>query len=320
MVYRLLLSCCALSSILATSGRAQDGLLDFASDVQPILTTRCLQCHGPEEAKNDFRVDQWDSLSAYIEPGDLESSSLWADYLLTDDPDMVMPPETAEHPAGLPATELAVIKLWIEEGAVFDWKVEADAQDEAKETSTVPTTVGGKVWAFQGLFHPASTHIPVALLSMSTFFLLLSLVGWKSFEPAAFHCLWVGALGAVAACAMGWSYAVHEGYGSGYTFDLQGRAIDRHRWLGIAVAVLALILIPIAKSAFQNGDLNKKILWVVGSLLVGLGVAMTGYQGGELTYGEDHYEKEFNRLFNSEPSQAVVAEASDSQDAKAASD
>lgn len=41
-------------------------LIRFDRDVAPILRERCLECHGPEEAKNDFRVDDVDSLMQYV--------------------------------------------------------------------------------------------------------------------------------------------------------------------------------------------------------------------------------------------------------------
>ena len=92
-------------------------LIDFARDVHPILSAKCLECHGPDEAKNDFRVDDEETFLAYVEPEDIESSSLWTDYLVTDDPDMRMPPPGDDSTKALTGAELAIIKLWIEEGA-----------------------------------------------------------------------------------------------------------------------------------------------------------------------------------------------------------
>ena len=41
------------------------------------------------------------------------------------------------------------------------------------------------------------------------------------------------------------------------------------------------------------------MIWLVCSFGLMLGVSITGYQGGELTYGEDHYAKEYELLFPS---------------------
>lgn len=281
------------------------GWIDFGRDVRPILKSRCLECHGPEEAKNDFRVDDEETMLAYLEPGDLESSSLWADYLITDDMDMRMPPPGPDGAADLTGAELATIKLWIEEGAHWSEPEEPLTEEASPEQAAPPQSTVAKIWSFQGLFHPASVHFPIALLAVSAAFVCLSFFNRESFEPAAFHCLWIGALGAIAACAMGWAYAQHEGYGGGFSFNLADSSIDRHRWLGIVVAVVATMLIPVARSVRREGKTGMRLLWCLGSLLLLGAVSTTGYQGGELTYGEDHYAEEFQRLFSSADSETA---------------
>ncbi len=277
----------------SSDGEMMHGLIDFARDVRPILTDKCLDCHGPEEAKNDFRVDQPDSLLAYIEPGNVADSSLWVDYLVTEDEDMRMPPSSTEHDRPLTAAELATIKLWIEEGGM--WNLVSEDVEHAGEI--FPASMAERVWRFQGLFHPATVHFPIALLTVSALFVFLSFFRPDTCEPVAFHSLWIGALGAIVASVAGWSYAVYEGYGAGFSFDLFNSPIDRHRWLGIAVAALATILIPVALYVRRTEDFGMRFIWLVGSLLLLTGVGLAGYQGGELTYGEGHYEKEFIRLF-----------------------
>lgn len=289
------------------------GVVDYWRDVQPIFASKCLECHGPDDAKNDFRIDEMDAVLDYLEPGDLESSSLWADYMLTDDPDMRMPP--TDH-TQLTAAELATVRLWIEEGAEWPAAPEGEELEEVEPVADVSAKpLAERVWMFQGIFHPASVHLPIALLSVSAFFVFLSFFKPDSFEAAAYHCLWIGALGAIAACVMGWSYAQHEGYGASYSFDLNNSAIDRHRWLGIAVAVLAVILVPMARAVRKRDDTGMRVLWMIGSLLMLGAVSTTGYQGGELTYGEGHYEKEFQRLF---PEAVNATDPVDAADANAA--
>ncbi|HBE69292.1 MAG TPA: hypothetical protein DDW52_14180 [Planctomycetaceae bacterium] len=272
-------------------------LVDFARDVKPILDAKCLICHGPDDAKNDFRVDDQEMMLDYIEAGDIESSSLWVDYLVTDDEDMRMPPPSSDEVEQLTGVELATIKLWIEEGAEWSEAEVEEGTEEAEEAAeTAPKSDIEKWWQFQGYFHPASVHFPIALLMVSAGFVVLSFLNREAFEPVAFHCLWIGALGAVASCVMGWAYAETQGYG-GVSYDLQGSSIDRHRWLGIGVAVVSLILIPMARSVRRTGDTGMRLMWMIGSFIVLGAVSITGYQGGELTYGEDHYQKEFERLF-----------------------
>lgn len=281
--------------------RTPGGLIDFTSDVYPIFQAKCLNCHGPEDAKNDFRIDDSEYVLSYLEPGDVEGSSLWVDYLVTDDPDMRMPPPTSHGDEMLTGAELATIRLWIEEGAEWEEPIDGspEAAGEAAQKSRLPETLAERIWVFQGLFHPATVHFPVALLTVSTAFVLLSFFCRDSCEPVAFHCLWIGALGAIIASIAGWSFATHEGYGASYSFDIANSSIDRHRWLGIGVAVLAVLLIPLAASVRSKGGIGKRLFWLLGSLLLLVAVSITGYQGGELTYGEDHYVNEYQRLFPS---------------------
>ena len=57
-----------------------------------------------------------------------------------------------------------------------------------------------------------------------------------------------------------------------------------------------------------------RFLWLLGSVAVLIGVSITGYQGGELTYGEDHYNKEFERLFPEAFVEETDQEAAPDQD------
>lgn len=298
----LLLANSLASSQAFGQEESETSIINFEDDIQPIFEANCLECHGPDDAKNGFRIDDPEWVLAYVEPGDVEGSSLWTDYLITDDPDFLMPPGSATKQAGLSGVELATVKLWIEEGAKWDWVKSEPAPSEGAEVAvsegvaaTAPLAL--RIWAFQGLFHPASVHFPIALLLVSSGFVFLSFFRREAFEPVAFHCLWIGALGAVASCVMGWAYASHEGYGSAFSFDLQNSSIDRHRWLGIAVAVVSVALIPVARGVRRSGSTNGRLVWSIGALALLGAVSITGYQGGELTYGEDHYEKEFNELF-----------------------
>lgn len=291
----------ALLIFLVTTSRSlsQDAkFIVFERDIQPILQNNCIKCHGPVEAKNDFRVDTKKSLLEYIQPGAADSSSLWTDYLVTKEPDMLMPPAQAPHPGGLSQTDLLFVRTWINEGAEGEWRADENPSviENAPPASSTATTTTAKLWAFQGLFHPAAVHLPVALLSVSALFVFLSFFNRNSFEPAAFHCLWIGAFGAVAACLTGWAYSAHEGYGAGFRLDLVN-GIDRHRWAGIFVATFSMLTIPLAMKARNTGELKKRVLWFIASVVLMGSVSITGYQGGELTYGEDHYLKYYQELF-----------------------
>ena len=287
-----------LGAGVMTNVNAEDDLIGFNRDIRPILNSKCISCHGPDDAKNDFRVDESDSLLGYVEEGDAGDSTLWADYLVTDDEDTHMPPVDEPQLTGV---ELAAIKLWIEEGAKWEDAADGSAAEAKKEEAAAERdSFVSRVWTFQGLFHPVSVHVPVAALSLSCLFLIAS---YKfpntSFQAVAFHCLWIGALGSIGACVMGWAYAQHEGYG-GFSFDVIGSLADRHRWAGIAVAIVAVGLVPLAKKVHLQEQSHLRKFWLAGAVLLAGLVGGTGNWGGELIYGTNHYFKEFKRLFLTE--------------------
>lgn len=97
------------------------GKVGFEQDVQPVLTRRCLLCHGPAKASGGLRfTDQTAATMALksgqhgIVPGKPEESELIR-RITAEDPDTRMPPR--HEP--LAAAEIAVLRRWIAEGA--DW-------------------------------------------------------------------------------------------------------------------------------------------------------------------------------------------------------
>ena len=95
--------------------------VDFETEIKPILSKRCLECHGPEKQKSSFRVDGRQALLAggdsgkpAVVAGDPAKSHLML-VLRTNDPDISMPPKGDR----LSAAQLALLEQWITEGAVW---------------------------------------------------------------------------------------------------------------------------------------------------------------------------------------------------------
>lgn len=125
--------------------------LRFNQDVRPILSKKCIMCHGPdaeEGRKGDLRLDIPDGDDgAYrvldgshaIKPGDLANSEVWK-RILSDDPDDIMPPpEKRSHVKPLTASEKETIKKWIEQGAEYEafWSFVSPKQAPLPEVSRV---------------------------------------------------------------------------------------------------------------------------------------------------------------------------------------
>lgn len=305
----LVIGCCFLISSIASADESpsplqDDGkLVQFERDIAPILRNHCLECHGPEEAKNDFRVDDRETFMFYVEPGDGEFSSVYLDYLAALDQNMLMPPPS--HGGPLEPHELALIRVWIDEGA--EWPegatVAAKLKEPAPEAESAaepapapaPATLVERVWSFQGFLHPAAVHFPIALLLIGGLFVVLG-IKWPAIgTQVPMACLLIGAATAIASTTMGWSFAMEEGHGSWTKVDLDSD-IFWHRWSGVVVSVLASLFAVVAIISVAKGKSSLTRVWKVGLVAVAILVGLVGHQGGEMTYGRDHYPRAFRIL------------------------
>ncbi len=294
-----------LLGLLPMTARGEEPVVVFQRDIAPILAQRCLDCHGPEQAQADFRVDQAESLLGYIEAGQpKQESMLWSDYLLADPTEadsLLMPP--LSHGGPLSAGELALIGLWIEEGAIWpeESRVAPPPQvgdETGRDAAAAPpevTSGAQRLWAFAGYFHPATVHFPIALLTVGGLAALLSFVVGGRAEDFAFFCLLLACLSAIVATAMGWSFADERGWG-GYDLSRWDRTIDRHRWGGTILTIYLVLLVPVAMLGKGRRSGSIRIWWRLGLLLAAAVVGLIGHQGGELVYGSKHYDRAFERL------------------------
>lgn len=269
---------------------ADGHLVQFKRDIAPILRKHCLECHGPDDAKNDFRVDDRDIMLDYIEPGDASESTLYVDYMTTDDEDMLMPPKSHGGPCSV--TDLALIQVWINEGA--NWPEDVTVSEKSVPVKAVPPatlSVPERVWFAQGFLHPATVHFPIALFTLGAGFVVL---GWK--WPALgkqipLACLLLGALSSIAATLMGWALAPELGYGSSWSILDWGKEVDAHRWSAVVVTLFSSMLAIIALVATKKDSAKLTNLWKVGLLVCAGMVGAVGHQGGEMSYGKDFYPR-----------------------------
>lgn len=105
-------------------------VIDFKKDIQPLLESRCVTCHGAEKQKSGYRLDSknvalkgGETYSPAIKPGDSADSPLI--HLVAGlVPDMKMPAK------GDPLTpeQVGVLRAWIDQGA--RWPEESRAEVE----------------------------------------------------------------------------------------------------------------------------------------------------------------------------------------------
>lgn len=137
-----------------------------------------------------------------------------------------------------------------------------------------------RLLAWLGKLHPTSVHFPIALLLCAGAAEAL----WSSrraplLAPAGRFCVWAGALGALIAAPLGWSFAA-------FSDTEQGWVLTTHRWLGTGLAVWAPVLVGLLERAERGGSRGA---YRAALLLAAVLVVSTGFFGGSLVYGLDHF-------------------------------
>jgi len=243
------------------------------------------------EDADSFRMDN-DEMLDYVEPGDPDNSDLYSHMLLSDDDDLLMPPiDHSPRPSG---PEMILIKTWIQQGASTD-----DDQDSTNMAApAAPASAFEKhIYNAVGSLHPAAVHLPIGLLLAAGIFGFLSLRGSFVMSDCAYYCLWLGTLGAIVACVSGWWYSPMEHRGTVVEFDDlfdQTHKVFWHRAGGLIVTIVAFLVCLIAKRT-RDIDPDEGTLWKLGAIVVACAIGWVGHEGGELTYGKDHY-KDLNAI------------------------
>lgn len=153
-----------LCSWTATSPAAD---VDFRRDIRPILSDVCFRCHGPDEQQrvSGFRLDTRDGAFAALEGGHAivphdPAASLLVGRLMSDDPDVRMPPPDTGR--ALSARQIELLRAWIEQGAPWQehWAF------VPPERPAVPTSKADD-WCINGIDHFVQAKLESAGLQPS---------------------------------------------------------------------------------------------------------------------------------------------------------
>ncbi len=278
------------SDALPSDALPSEKLVDFVRDIAPLLESRCESCHEGDSPKGGFTVGDRDSFLGYITPGSVSDSTLWTDYLMAkpatiEKQSLIMPPD-----GPLPKAELALLKLWIEEGAIWPEDAKLKAVPIAVDDTVSKTSVHRGYRAI-GYFHPAVVHFPIALITVAAASVILSYFLGQRFASFGYACLVIGSLFAIVSAVMGWSFADIRGFASWDTM-LATNATEHqsneffHRWLGSATAIFGLIVCYLGSRAKQSDGSRTGHAWRIGTILLALLVGAVGHQGGEMVYGD----------------------------------
>lgn len=263
--------------LLAGTARAEDAALGraLAGEVRTIFRATCVECHGADLASPEGEfgyVLDLPRIAANPEllvPGEPLKSEV---YLLVRDDEM--PGEDSDH-GPLNLIQKETIRRWIELGAQAP---EAETTGVAGMVESVPAVEPVQVQRsplnrtirWLGEFHGPVVHFPVALLVVAA---LAHLVGSAA---AMLLVLRIAAVMAPMAAALGWANAEFA------SFTAKSAALLAwHRWLGVAVAVLAVLAWGLAR---RPGPLFRVVLFG-GAMLV----LIAGALGAGLSHGFTHY-------------------------------
>ncbi len=138
-----------------------------------------------------------------------------------------------------------------------------------------------KLIAWLGKFHPPATHLPIGMLIGAALAEALFILTKRDlFRHAGAFCVVIAGFSALAAVILGW-------FIGGFTLIDDDWIQTVHRWLGTGTALLTLIsmglLIPASKADAKRFAYRVSLFAAAG--LVGA----TGFFGGALVYGLDHY-------------------------------
>jgi mono/diheme cytochrome c family protein/uncharacterized membrane protein len=145
-----------------------------------------------------------------------------------------------------------------------------------------PRSFFQKLILWLGKFHPASVHFPIALLTAAAVAELVRMVWGKPFDVVARYCLWFGFLTAVLTGVLGWC-------AGGFHLTDTSWIKMTHRWLGTSTVACAGLVLVLSELS-QHPDRHRTRVWFRVLLFVAAGlVSATGFFGGAITFGLDHY-------------------------------
>jgi len=116
---------CLGALAFAGSAGAAPGPVRFNRDIRPILSDKCLNCHGPDSGtrEGDLRLDDETDAKldrggyAAIVPGQASASELIRRITSDDESEQMPPSESGKH---LTAKEIELLKRWVAEGAEWE--------------------------------------------------------------------------------------------------------------------------------------------------------------------------------------------------------
>jgi hypothetical protein len=276
-----------LAFLLCLAFPIQAQAQDYGGEMRDLIASKCLSCHEPasDNRKAKRELDRaWDMravIDTWGDPIAMDFSPFWE--VVEDNS---MPPKDSDVTA-LTEEERALSFAWMEAGMPLpaDGNPFVDLELAAKHTFVFPEdsaqedadpALSGfdRLARWTGRQHAATTHFPVALLFLAGALRLWTWIKRRGpFHAQEGFCLLIGAPMAAVSAGLGWLNAANSGAG--------GDDLFYHRWVGVGLTVLALLLLLGRKHREHRA-------YGVALLILLILVAAGGHLGGELVFGESY--------------------------------
>jgi mono/diheme cytochrome c family protein len=138
----LCLTACIVSALTGTGLAKDPAPPGYAKQIAPLFRKYCTACHNADDREGKLSLETFAELKKggkrgpSVQPGDLKSSRL---FMMVSGPKPTMPPEGSDP---LSADEVALLKTWIETGALGP-----DGNEPITKTLNVPKIGAAKVKA-----------------------------------------------------------------------------------------------------------------------------------------------------------------------------
>src|SRR5271166_5715040 len=159
---------------------------------------------------------------------------------------------------------------------------EGPGLDELPE-AVPPRGFFAKLIRWLGKIHPPAVHFPIALLTAAAVAELLRMAtGKPAFDAITRYCIWFGTLTAVIAGALGWC-------AGGFRLTNPSWVLMTHRWLGTSTVACAGLVLLLSEASRCPGRRRTRMSFRVALLVVAVLVSATGFFGGAVVFGLNHY-------------------------------
>jgi mono/diheme cytochrome c family protein/uncharacterized membrane protein len=167
-------------------------------------------------------------------------------------------------------------------------KPEQEEQDEPApdepESAEPPRPFLEKLTHWLGKFHPPSVHFPIALITAAAVAEILRMVTRNPvFGDISRFCICLGTLTAVAAGVLGW-------FLGGFRLTDASWVMMTHRWLGTSTVACCGLLFALSELSRSPDRRRTRFCFRATLLLAVILVSATGFLGGAVVYGLDHYQ------------------------------